>query len=206
MPPLSHPLSPPPPPPPSQTVFESEVAAARKGSGAGVMSTPGIIAAAPYERKMEVMRQKRQAHAAVIAGPRGSTPPCMCACIRACVWPACRPAGLPAYYRPFFPYLGFAVLLPSSDQSAASKARGEHGGRLASAATGDVASGSFGRGEQRSRGEQQEEEEEEEGSEGEQRGAAGSGSDDDAAQRRQGGGGGRKRKAAFVLATDPQQG
>ncbi|PSC71287.1 DEAD-box ATP-dependent RNA helicase 29 [Micractinium conductrix] len=140
---------------PSQTVFESEVAAARKGSGAGVMSTPGIIAAAPYERKMEVMRQKRQAHAAVIA---------------------------------------------------ASKARGEHGGRLASAATGDVASGSFGRGEQRSRGEQQEEEEEEEGSEGEQRGAAGSGSDDDAAQRRQGGGGGRKRKAAFVLATDPQQG
>lgn len=52
---------------PSQTVFEAEVAAARKGSGAGVMALPGLVAAAPYERRLEVMKQKRQAHAAAIA-------------------------------------------------------------------------------------------------------------------------------------------
>ncbi|PRW33125.1 DEAD-box ATP-dependent RNA helicase 29 isoform X1 isoform B [Chlorella sorokiniana] len=55
---------------PSQTVFEAEVASARKGQGAGVMAMPGLIAAAPYERKMDVMRQKREAHAAVIAAAR----------------------------------------------------------------------------------------------------------------------------------------
>ncbi|KAL4420282.1 hypothetical protein ABPG77_005622 [Micractinium sp. CCAP 211/92] len=55
---------------PSQTVFEAEVAAARKGSGAGVMSLPGLVAAAPYERRLEVMKQKRQAHAAVIAAAK----------------------------------------------------------------------------------------------------------------------------------------
>ena len=51
---------------PSATVFEAEVAAARAGSGAGLTATPGVLAAAPYERKIEVMRQKREAHAGVI--------------------------------------------------------------------------------------------------------------------------------------------
>ena len=51
---------------PSQTVFEAEVAAARKGAGAGVMSMPGLVAAAPYERKMEA---------------------------RACCRPCCKPAA-----------------------------------------------------------------------------------------------------------------
>lgn len=31
---------------------------------------PGLVAAAPYERKMDVMRQKREAHAGVIAAAR----------------------------------------------------------------------------------------------------------------------------------------
>ncbi len=51
---------------PSQTVFEAEVAASRAGTGAGLTATPGVLAAAPHERKIEVMRQKREAHAAVI--------------------------------------------------------------------------------------------------------------------------------------------
>lgn len=51
---------------PSATVFEAEVASARAGQGAGLAATPGVLAAAPYERRIEVMRQKRQAHAAVI--------------------------------------------------------------------------------------------------------------------------------------------
>jgi ATP-dependent RNA helicase DDX54/DBP10 len=51
---------------PSATVFEAEVAAARAGTGAGLTATPGVLAAAPHERKIEVMRQKREAHAAVI--------------------------------------------------------------------------------------------------------------------------------------------
>ncbi|KAL4439981.1 hypothetical protein ABPG75_002982 [Micractinium tetrahymenae] len=145
---------------PSQTVFEAEVAAARKGSGAGVMSLPGLVAAAPYERRLEVMKQKRQAHAAVIA---------------------------------------------------AAKARGEHGGQLAGAGTGDVMAGVAGSDEQPPRDEDSDGEGEEgwEG-EGEQRGAAGSGSDEEEAQRRQqgggGGGGGRKRKRQFVLEAEPHQG
>lgn len=52
---------------PSATVFEAEVAAARAGTGAGLTATPGVLAAAPHERKIEVMRQKRDAHAAVIS-------------------------------------------------------------------------------------------------------------------------------------------
>jgi ATP-dependent RNA helicase DDX54/DBP10 len=52
---------------PSATVFEAEVAAARAGTGAGLTATPGVLAAAPHERKIEVMRQKREAHAAVIS-------------------------------------------------------------------------------------------------------------------------------------------
>ncbi len=34
------------------------------------MSLPGLVAAAPYERRLEVMKQKRQAHAAVIAAAK----------------------------------------------------------------------------------------------------------------------------------------
>lgn len=37
---------------------------------AGVMAMPGMLAAAPYERRVEVMRQKRQAHAATIEASR----------------------------------------------------------------------------------------------------------------------------------------
>ena len=51
---------------PSATVFEAEVASARAGQGAGLTATPGMLASAPHERKIEVMRQKREAHAAVI--------------------------------------------------------------------------------------------------------------------------------------------
>lgn len=52
---------------PSQTVFEAEVASARAGQGAGLAATPGVLAAAPYERRIEVMKKKREAHAATIA-------------------------------------------------------------------------------------------------------------------------------------------
>jgi len=52
---------------PSQTVFEAQVASARAGQGAGMAATPGVLAAAPYERKLEVMKIKREAHASTIA-------------------------------------------------------------------------------------------------------------------------------------------
>ncbi len=51
---------------PSQTVFESQVASARAGQGAGMAATPGILAAAPHERNLEVMKMKREAHASAI--------------------------------------------------------------------------------------------------------------------------------------------
>lgn len=34
------------------------------------MALPGLVAAAPYERRLEVMKQKRQAHAAAIAAAK----------------------------------------------------------------------------------------------------------------------------------------
>lgn len=52
---------------PSQTVFEAQVASARAGQGSGMAAMPGVIAAAPYERNMEVMKIKREAHASTIA-------------------------------------------------------------------------------------------------------------------------------------------
>lgn len=51
---------------PAQTVFESQVASARAGQGAGMAATPGMLAAAPHERNLEVMKMKREAHATVI--------------------------------------------------------------------------------------------------------------------------------------------
>lgn len=51
---------------PSQTVFEAQVASARAGSGAGLAATPGVLAAAPYERNLEVMKLKREAHTTAI--------------------------------------------------------------------------------------------------------------------------------------------
>lgn len=55
---------------PSQTVFESQVASARAGQGAGMAATPGILAAAPHERNLEVMKMKREAHASAIASTK----------------------------------------------------------------------------------------------------------------------------------------
>jgi len=51
---------------PSATVFEAEVAAARKGEGAGTMATPGVIAAGMHERRVDVMKEKRATHAMII--------------------------------------------------------------------------------------------------------------------------------------------
>eukprot|EP00889_Picochlorum_renovo_P007309 jgi/Picre1/34339/NNA_001811.t1 len=51
---------------PSQTVFEAQVASARAGQGAGMAATPGILAAAPHERNLEVMKMKRDAHSVAI--------------------------------------------------------------------------------------------------------------------------------------------
>ena len=51
---------------PSQTVFEAQVASARAGQGAGMAATPGMLAAAPHERNLEVMKMKRDAHSGAI--------------------------------------------------------------------------------------------------------------------------------------------
>lgn len=58
---------------PSATVFEAEVASARKGEGAGTAATPGIIAAASHERRVDVMKEKRLAHAKVIQKSSNNT-------------------------------------------------------------------------------------------------------------------------------------
>ncbi|GAB4823750.1 hypothetical protein N2152v2_010796 [Parachlorella kessleri] len=50
---------------PSQTVFEAQVAAPRRGEGAGHTAIHGVAASAPHEFQ-EVMRQKRASHAAAI--------------------------------------------------------------------------------------------------------------------------------------------
>jgi ATP-dependent RNA helicase DDX54/DBP10 len=55
---------------PAATVFEAQVASARAGQGAGLAATPGVQAAAPHERRLEVMKLKREAHAAVIRATR----------------------------------------------------------------------------------------------------------------------------------------
>lgn len=49
---------------------KSERASRPAFAPAGIMSLPGLVAAAPYERRLEVMKQKRQAHAAAIAAAK----------------------------------------------------------------------------------------------------------------------------------------